>query len=91
MVEETGRETRRYPVPDTTCQVRLALLGVGLGIAGGHWLTRALSNQLYGISAIDPETYFFVVVLLLLSVLLASYVPARRATAIDPTVALRYE
>ncbi len=71
--------------------IRLALLGIVLGVAGGYWLTRALASQLYGISATDPETYGLVVILLLASVLLASYVPARRATAVDPTLALRYE
>ena len=71
--------------------IRLSLVGVVVGVAGGHWLTRVLASQLFGISATDPATYSSVVGLLLLSVALASYVPARRATAVDPMIALRYQ
>jgi putative ABC transport system permease protein len=70
---------------------RLAILGVAIGLAGSFALTRLISSLLFGISATDPLTFVSVAGLLALAALLASYVPARRAMRIDPTVALRYE
>jgi ABC-type antimicrobial peptide transport system permease subunit len=70
---------------------RLALAGVGVGIGVALALTRLMNNLLFGVSAHDPLTFGAVVALLILVVLLACYVPARRATLIDPSVALRYE
>ena len=70
---------------------RLAILGVAIGLAGSFALTRLISSLLFGISATDPLTFVSVAALLALAALLASYVPARRAMRIDPTVALRYE
>ena len=70
---------------------RLALLGVAIGWAGALVLTRAMSSLLYGVGARDPQTYVCVGALLMLVALAASYIPARRATRVDPLVALRYE
>jgi predicted permease len=70
---------------------RLVVCGVGLGMLAGIGLARILSSQLFGVSPVDPLTYIAVSVVLALATLLACYVPARRATRIDPMVALRYE
>lgn len=67
----------------------LALAGVGLGIAGAVALSRVLSGLLFEVSPTDPTTYGAVTVALLLAATAASYVPARRAARIEPTVALR--
>jgi predicted permease len=71
--------------------MRVALIGVAIGIAAAFGLTRFLSSLLYGIKPADALT--FVVVSLVLSrvALLACYIPARRATKVDPTIALRHE
>jgi putative ABC transport system permease protein len=71
--------------------LRFALLGAGIGIASSLALTRLLRSFLYGISASDPLTFSGVAILLLFVALAASFFPARRATRVDPIVALRYE
>ncbi len=71
--------------------LRFALIGVGVGVAGGLVLTRLLGSFLYGISASDPLTFSAVALLLILVSATASFFPARRATRVDPIVALRYE
>lgn len=66
-------------------------VGIFLGLAGSFILMRFLQTMLYQVSTFDPLTFLAVAVLLLTVALLASYLPARRATRVDPIVALRYE
>jgi putative ABC transport system permease protein len=69
--------------------LKIVLIGVAIGLAGAFTLTRVLSNLLYGISVTDPATFLIMSSLLVLIALLASYIPARRASKIDPIIALR--
>jgi putative ABC transport system permease protein len=71
--------------------VRLALVGVAAGLAGALLLTRLLRSFLFGVGTSDPVTFAAVAVILTLVGAAASYFPARRATRVDPLVALRYE
>jgi predicted permease len=71
--------------------LRLTALGLGLGIAGALALTRVLKSQLYGVSPTDPGTFVALALLVQAVAALASWLPARRATRVDPMIALRQE
>src|SRR6188474_2023347 len=68
--------------------LKLTLIGAAIGIVGAYLATRAITSVLYGVSATDPLTFVFVSVLLIGVALVASYVPARRATKVEPLIAL---
>jgi ABC-type antimicrobial peptide transport system permease subunit len=66
-------------------------IGIALGLFAAMFLTRLLQSLLYGIGVTDPLTFVCVALLLALVALLASWIPARRATKVDPMIALRHD
>jgi putative ABC transport system permease protein len=71
----------------------IALVGIGvvLGLGGAALLTRLMQSLLFGVMALDPATYIAAAAILIVTGVLAGYLPARRATRIDPMLALRAE
>jgi putative ABC transport system permease protein len=71
--------------------LRLALAGVVIGLVAAFGVTRVMKNMLFGLSSTDPLTFVAISLLLVAVALVASYLPALRATRVDPVVALRTE
>ena len=71
--------------------IAMVLIGIAIGLAGAFLVTRLLSSLLLNVGTSDPLTFIGVSVLLVLVALLACYIPARRATKVNPLIALRYE
>jgi putative ABC transport system permease protein len=71
--------------------MRLTLIGVALGLAAGLALTRVMKNLLFNVSATDPATFALITFLLVVVAFIASYIPARSATKVDPLLAIRHE
>jgi putative ABC transport system permease protein len=86
-----GAERRQVLWMVLAASARTALAGAAIGLVAAVGLTRLMSSMLYGISAHDPLTLAAVTFLLFLVALVGAYVPARRATRVDPSEALRYE
>ncbi|MEK6281426.1 MAG: ABC transporter permease [Acidobacteriota bacterium] len=84
---------QRYDVLKLVLSQGMILTGIGvvLGAGGAVGLTRLMKSMLFGVSATDPVTFIAIALFLAAVALLASYIPARRATKVDPLVALRYE
>ncbi|HKY41963.1 MAG TPA: ABC transporter permease [Pyrinomonadaceae bacterium] len=86
-----GAQTRSLLKLVTFQGMKLALIGMALGLLGSFALTRLMSSLLFGVEAHDPLTFVLVALLLAVVAFIACYIPARRATRVDPLVALRCE
>jgi putative ABC transport system permease protein len=71
--------------------MKLVVVGIVIGLIAAFALTRVMSSLLFGVTATDPATFTLISLLLVAVAVLASYIPARRATKVDPIIALRYE
>jgi putative ABC transport system permease protein len=71
--------------------LQLVASGILIGLLAGYGLTRFLASQVWGVSTTDQRTFAIVVMLAVFAGLAACYIPARRATRVDPMIALRYE
>ena len=69
----------------------LTVIGVGIGLAGAYGVTRFMASVLFGVSATDPPTFVGITVILGMSAVIAAWLPAERATRLDPMAALRSE
>ena len=69
----------------------LTCIGIAIGLGAAAGLTRAMASLLFDVSPVDPLTYVAVALVLMMATLLASYVPARRISRVDPAVAMRAE
>ena len=83
-----NRQDRRTEL-EALREMRVVLVGVVAGLAGALLVTRLMTNVVYGVRVTDPLTYGAVALLLTVVALAASYIPARRATRIDPLTAMR--
>jgi putative ABC transport system permease protein len=86
-----GAQPRRVLLLVLRQGLLLTLIGIGVGLAGALVLSRVMSGLLYGVGTSDPLTFASIVVLLGVVSLVACYIPARRATRVDPLIALKYE
>ncbi len=86
-----GAQTRDVLAMVISQAARLALAGVAIGLIASFLLTRLMKSLLFNVSATDPVTFLAVSLLLMGLAFAASYIPARRATKVDPMIALRYE
>jgi ABC-type antimicrobial peptide transport system permease subunit len=71
--------------------MKMTITGVAIGLLAAFGLTRLMTKMLFGVSATDPATFVLISLLLMFVALLACYVPARKATKVDPLIALRSE
>jgi predicted permease len=86
-----GADTRSVVAMVLSSAMRMAIIGILIGAVAAVIATRVMKNLLYGVSSADPLTFVLVAVILAAVAAVASYIPAYRATKIDPVVALRYE